>query len=187
MNTPAESHYLTDIVRTTHENKHLIRITGVDASADRFWRKVDRAPGQGPNGDCWEWTACRLPSGYGRFAIGPTTYNAHRVAYDLSYPDDPLGSRLVMHSCDNPPCCRGEHLSAGTYRDNMQDAAKKGRMARLVGEFNGRYRLAAPLRTEVRAAYASGKWTQAELATLYGIAQATVSRMVRHKGGGKSG
>lgn len=42
---------------------------------DSFWSKVDV---QGPDG-CWEWTACRLPKGYGRIAWKGSWYLASPV------------------------------------------------------------------------------------------------------------
>jgi DNA invertase Pin-like site-specific DNA recombinase len=34
-----------------------------------------------------------------------------------------------MHICDRPGCINPKHLKIGTQKDNMADAAKKGRMA----------------------------------------------------------
>lgn len=183
MTNKIEQLQITDIVPTTHEHTRVIGISGVRDCSDRFWAKVSREPGQGPGGKCWEWQACRLPSGYGRFAIGPSTYYSHRVAYELSH--GPLGpGQSVMHSCDNPPCCRGEHLSAGTAKDNMQDAARKGRMARLTGDANGRRRKAAPVHTAVREAAAKSRLTQRELAIQFGLSQPQIARIL--KGGSPS-
>lgn len=42
---------------------------------------------------------------------------------------DPDGKQ-VMHSCNNPPCCNPEHLSAGTHRDNMKHMVASDRQAR---------------------------------------------------------
>ena len=41
----------------------------------------------------------------------------------------------VLHTCDNPPCCRPDHLWLGTVQDNVADKVKKGRMAK--GETHG--------------------------------------------------
>ena len=45
----------------------------------RFWDKVDK---DGPDG-CWEWTAGRSITGYGRFLVDGKNRLAHRVAWEL--------------------------------------------------------------------------------------------------------
>lgn len=92
---------------------------------ERFWPKVDKSPGHGPNGDCWVWTASvNKKYGYGNFC-GPEV-RAHRMAYVLSKGEIPEGL-IVMHSCDNRRCCNPSHLSVGTPKDNTQDMVRKGR------------------------------------------------------------
>lgn len=88
---------------------------------DRFWFKV--AITANPN-RCWNWTA--TGARYGMFKVGKADYKANRLAYWLSYKEDPAEME-VMHSCDNPKCCNPKHLSLGTHWENMQDMVKKGR------------------------------------------------------------
>ena len=96
----------------------------------RFWSYVDKTPGQGPKGDCHEWKGGRFPSGYGSFGINNRAFRSHRVAFFIVSGIDP-GENLVRHRiCDNRPCCRYEHLAAGTHLDNMADRDAKGRQAK---------------------------------------------------------
>lgn len=44
-----------------------------------------------------------------------------------AYKDAAL-KKVVMHSCDNPECTNPNHLSIGTQKENMHDAAQKGRI-----------------------------------------------------------
>lgn len=92
-----------------------------------FWSKVDKTPGQGPKGECWEWQPGKDADGYGMFPHARYPWKAHRVAYKLQYDIDP-GESLVCHTCDNPPCCYGEHLFTGAMVDNVADMKAKGRM-----------------------------------------------------------
>ena len=88
--------------------------------ADRLWERVDRS------GDCWLWTGAITGVGYGHiYADGRLAYT-HRLAYELTYGPIPEGL-FVCHHCDNPPCCRPEHLFLGTAQDNQSDMAAKGR------------------------------------------------------------
>lgn len=86
----------------------------------RFWAKVQKSAG------CWEWTSqCR--DGYGLFSLQGKPVSAHRVSFFLAngeFDGD------VLHTCDNPPCVRPEHLFNGTHQDNMDDMYAKGRRDR---------------------------------------------------------
>ena len=94
----------------------------------RFWPKVQRGNG------CWLWTGGTYEYGYGCFFWGHDEVSvngmraAHRVAYELTYGPIPNGMK-VLHHCDNPPCCRPEHLFLGTDADNSADKIRKQRHA----------------------------------------------------------
>lgn len=92
----------------------------------RFWQHVDKT--SSPNG-CWEWTAYRNKQGYGQFSFTSkgVPIGAHRLSYQLYNGDIPKGL-FVLHTCDNPPCCRPDHLWLGTAKDNIGDAIRKGRL-----------------------------------------------------------
>lgn len=93
---------------------------------ERFWKKVDKAPGHGPRGDCWVWTGHRLPFGYGSFRCEGLVRKAHRVGYEIQV--GPVGEGAnVLHRCDNPACVRGDHLFLGDHAANMADMVAKGR------------------------------------------------------------
>lgn len=77
---------------------------------------------------CWEWTGARGRHGYGTFYLAPIRgpVASHRIAYGLANGAIPAGL-LVLHRCDNPPCCNPAHLWVGTNNDNMLDMVAKGR------------------------------------------------------------
>ncbi len=89
----------------------------------RFWRKVIR----GKSEECWLWAGAKWKNGYGNFCITRMhSTSAHRFSYMLAKGPIPKG-KLILHSCDNPPCCNPQHLKAGTQKDNALDAVSKGR------------------------------------------------------------
>jgi hypothetical protein len=90
---------------------------------ERFWEKVDKRG----DDECWEWQAGTRGATvqYGSFYIDGVTFNAHRVAFLLTY-GDPEGMQ-VCHTCDNGLCCNPKHLFLGTAVDNNRDARAKGR------------------------------------------------------------
>jgi hypothetical protein len=95
--------------------------------AERFWKRVEKTAG------CWCWTGGRLPKGYGTFSVprdDDSSRNrgvyAHRISWELHNGPIPDGM-VVMHTCDNPPCVRPDHLTLGTAADNLRDMRQKGR------------------------------------------------------------
>lgn len=91
----------------------------------RFWRSVD----MGRVGDCWPWLGETNSNGYGLFYVLADRLLSHRVAYSFVNGDLHVDV-VVMHSCDNPPCCNPAHLSTGTQAQNIADAISKGRRAK---------------------------------------------------------
>lgn len=89
----------------------------------RFWSKV----AVGDTNDCWPWIApSRTTYGYGLFKRNGKSLFAHRISLALAIGEVP-SAILVLHNCDNPPCCNPAHLRVGTHRDNIMDAIAKGR------------------------------------------------------------
>jgi len=91
---------------------------------ERFRSRVDV---KGPD-DCWEWTAGKIPGGYGAVwdnSIGRHQH-AHRLAWELANGPIPDGM-WVLHRCDNPPCCNPAHLWLGTQYENDKDRTRKQR------------------------------------------------------------
>lgn len=134
---------------------------------ERFWSKVEKGP------HCWTWKNGKNKQGYGAFKYEGKMRGAHRVAYFLTFGEWP---KLLRHSCDNPPCVNPAHLTPGTVRDNAMDAKARRRLA--TGERHGKAVLTAARVRAIRADAESGM-TQRKIAGLYGIAQTTVSQIVR--------
>lgn len=143
----------------------------------RFWKHVDR---RGPD-ECWEWQGrCDPPTGkttkgYGYFAgFGRMKVGAHVFAYELERGEVGRG-RVVMHTCDNPPCCNPAHLVIGTPADNMRDRLAKGHYPRGMAHHNSK--LTEEAVKAIRSRYAMGE-KQVALAAEFGVGQQTISRVV---------
>lgn len=156
-------------------------IIPADKSADRFWAKVDKS------GECWEWTGLRYQTGYGRTCFhGKGNSYAHRVAYELTNGPIPAGM-CVMHTCDNPPCTRPDHLKLGTVADNMadRDAKHRGYFERrppIKGENHPRAKLTTDQVIQMRYFYNHGLARQVELSTIFGISCQTINNIVHRIG-----
>jgi len=134
----------------------------------RFWDKVDVREVN----ECWEWLAYKDGySGYGQFGIHGRKWQAHRVAWILTYGPIPEGLHCCHH-CDNPGCVNPYHLFLGTNRDNHLDAVRKGRLATKLTEEDVH---------EIRKLYAEGERTQQEIADGFDISNVTVSDITRGK------
>lgn len=75
---------------------------------------------------CWEKQGFRHPEGYGSMYFRGRQYRSHVLMYKLTRGDVPKGM-VVMHKCDNPPCCNPDHLKLGTKGDNNRDMFAKNR------------------------------------------------------------
>lgn len=95
---------------------------------DRLWSRVVKG---GPD-ECWEYQGARA-RGYGRIygnlqiAVGGgKAMQVTRAVYESIHGPIPSGL-IVMHTCDNRPCCNPAHLKLGTKQDNSLDMHNKGR------------------------------------------------------------
>ena len=98
---------------------------------ERFWSRVDKTPGLGPNGQCWLWQGRPNKGGYGRVTFNGRLEYTHRVAWCLVYGEMPK-SEMLRHSCDIPLCCNPACLAEGTNQDNSNDKVLRNRQ--LKGE-----------------------------------------------------
>jgi hypothetical protein len=145
---------------------------------------------------CWEWTQARrkkpsLP--YGCVSIGDRQKVTHRLMYELAVGSIPCGM-MVLHRCDNPPCCNPDHLFLGTHQGNMADMVAKGRQATGArsgrhtkpertarGSRNGRAKLDEEKAERIRVRYAAGGVKLKDLADEYGVSIQTVWKIAKGK------
>jgi hypothetical protein len=152
---------------------------------ERFWPKVDRSGG--PDA-CWPYVGCRDAKGYGKFSVcrnnNSRSNGAHRVSWVIQNGEIPDETPVIMHACDNPPCCNPNHLNAGTRSENNTDCATKGRHRAippvLPGAISPHAKLTEPDVIAIRSAFANREG-QAELAIRFGVTQSAISLIVNYK------
>jgi hypothetical protein len=144
------------------------------APPEDFWANVAV---KGPD-ECWEWQAGMNSNGYGQVRRGGKGYNAHRMAYILTY--GPISNDLhILHSCNNPPCCNFHHLRAGTNLDNAQDRVKAG--TNTLGEANGCAILTTQQVLDIRQMYKTGNYTFKTLGAIFNIKHRTIGDIVNRR------
>lgn len=148
---------------------------------ERLWRRVDKTPGLGPNGDCWEWRGYVHPTGYGQIGFDTkpgNNINTNRAAYLVSKGEIPDGL-WVLHTCDNRLCCNPEHLWLGTPKENTQDMIAKGRRRPASDVWRGEDITLSKLTEEmVRAMRAEPPMTFKALGEKYGVSAGTANKVI---------
>lgn len=137
----------------------------------RFYAKVDL----GADADsCWNWTGGT--SNYGKIMLqshawtGATrsAVGAHVVSYMIHTSPIPHGFD-VAHRCNNKLCVNPKHLYLATRSENNQHAVRDGLVPSTLTDLEVR---------SILDLWATGDYTQDELAEVYGIGQRAVSRIV---------
>lgn len=74
-------------------------------------------------GECWVWTGCRNPGGYGHMRVNGRVEKAHAVAVFLRHGADVLRAETVNHLCFNRLCCNPDHLQVASKWENTLHGA----------------------------------------------------------------
>lgn len=139
----------------------------------RFMSKVEKTI------NCWLWTGSKDNAGYGLFSGGgKTTVRAHRFSFELFNNKIPKGA-IVRHRCDSPSCVNPRHLETGNSKDNAEDRESRGRTAR--GFRIPRTKLSMSNIIDIRERYKSRRFTQKELAKIFGITDRYVWDIINNK------
>lgn len=146
---------------------------------ERFWERVKKDPH--PDG-CWLWVNPNVSEGYGYLWDVKKPLKAHRVSAWLHGIIPDLASpELVLHRCDVRACVNPEHLFTGDAGANSRDMCSKGRHAPAKGACNPNVKLTEHQVLAVRSRYTAGGVSQQKLADEYGVAQSTISSIVRRE------
>lgn len=88
-----------------------------------------------PPSGCWEFTGGfefkykvdNGTPGYREMSYRGKNYRVHRLTWILFHCRPIPAGMVILHTCDNPPCCNPDHLKLGTRAENNKDMAAKGR------------------------------------------------------------
>lgn len=129
---------------------------------------VDYVPeDRGYKTPCWIWQLHILKTGYGG-ASTPTRRHirAHVLFWERANGPVPTGLHLD-HLCKQRACVNPDHLEPVTHAENI----RRGDVTKLsMGQV-----------LEIRALYAEGRHTRAELARMYGLSHTHVTSIVKHR------
>lgn len=151
-----------------------------------FAERFERSYIPEPNSGCWLWHGRpRGSNAYGGISRHGRTVTAHRASWELFKGYVPDGM-FVLHRCDNSACVNPDHLFLGSEQDNSDDKVSKGRQSRGTahsaakrnparGASNGNSKLTA---SDIRAIKLT-KLPQREIAKMYGVTQALISKIKR--------
>jgi hypothetical protein len=108
-------------------------------------------------------------------------HKIHHLMADAFLPPKGPTDTVVRHlndiKTDNRPC----NLARGTHSDNAMDAFCNGKWHHAKGVSHGSAKLTEDQVREIRRLYATGVFTQQELALRFGVDQRTVSEIIRRK------
>jgi hypothetical protein len=121
---------------------------------------------------CWEWSGATDGWGYGSISVNGVQRGSHIVAYEAWVGPIEEG-KILLHSCDNPPCINPQHLHQGTYKENSQERDYRQRSATAI--------LTVEQVREIRRLRLETKMTLAEIGSAFDTSRDNVASIVYRK------
>jgi hypothetical protein len=137
-------------------------------------RIVPHIERRGPN-ECWPWKGALISHRYAQIRIDGKSYPVAWLVYSVATGTD-SGNLLVVHICDNTLCCNPAHLRAVTPSESIVDTRRSPRGA--YGPANARTVRSWEQVQAIRAAYAAGGQTMADIGKRFGVSTSMVSNYV---------
>jgi hypothetical protein len=126
---------------------------------------------------CTIWHRSLNNDGYGYRWFRGKMWKAHRVAWVTAFGEIPEGS-CVLHKCDNRACVNPDHLFLGSHKQNMEDMASKGRVAR--GQRHFLSKLTEKAVRSIRIYWAFG-FNHSQISRMFGLRPWTVQCIIQRK------
>lgn len=130
--------------------------------------------------DCLIWKGGKDNDGYGITSHLGRCVRLHRLVFFLSTGIRIPKGRMLRHKCDRPDCINMNHLEVGSAKDNAVDRAARKR-SNQRGERNNNAKLSDFQVRRIKQMYATGKYTQEQLATRFGVSRSYISLVVNEK------
>lgn len=111
----------------------------------------------------------RDKQGYCHIRRDGKTYKLHRWIYEQKHGTITRG-KVIIHTCDNPPCILIEHLKCGSIIDNVMDRIQKRRTP-----YGEKHKSAKLNKKEVLEILKDKDSTHKELSKRYKVSSATIS------------
>lgn len=115
--------------------------------------------------NCWEWKG-RKKEGYAQFYTNGERLSAHRIMYE-KYREKIPAKMTIDHLCKNKKCVNPSHLEAVSLIENIRRGSNT--------------KINMNIAIKIKELYSSGNFKQKELASLYGIGQYEISRIVNER------
>ena len=134
---------------------------------ERLLKKVNKTA------TCWLWMGKTQSDGYGEIwhPEKKKLVTVHKLMYQWFNGEVPE-KKFVCHTCDVRNCVNPKHLWVGTNRDNIIDAAKKGRVANQILTQKSVFKIRQLAEQGVK---------QDVLAKLYNVSRPTIGRAINRK------
>lgn len=133
---------------------------------------------------CWVWQGNKDRYGYGKCRFNKRYGIPHRVIFQYKEGIALHRTQLVLHTCDNPPCCNWNHLYVGDNKQNSDDRMKRGRHNsgyRPKGTEQAQSVLNEQSVRQIRRLYHSGSWTINDLHRVFNVGRSVIQRILTYQ------